>query len=66
MKEILQILNLRITYCPHWVGIEDGKMIVNHFEIGSQHEIEGQYLPSEIYRQLIEFVKQVELAHREK
>lgn len=65
MNETLQILDLRIAYRPHWVGIEDGRVVYDHFEIGSRHEIEASYLPRELHMQLLEFVKQVELAHDE-
>lgn len=66
MKEILQILNLRMVYEPHWVGIEDGKVIYDHCEIAASHEIEVRYLPKELYAQLREFVEKVEQAHDRK
>ena len=63
MQETLQILNLRILYEPHWVGVEDGKIIYDHFAIGTSHEIEGVYLPKELYYPLMQFVENVETAY---
>ncbi len=63
MKEILQILNLRVIYEPHWVGLEDGKVAYDHFEIAAQHEIAAGYLPKELHLAIREFVEKVEQAH---
>jgi hypothetical protein len=67
MKEILQILNMRISYDPHWVGIDDdGKLAYDDFEIGGCHEIEAKHFPADLYTQVVMFVKKVEQAHSER
>lgn len=66
MKEILQILNLRLVYNAHWVGMEDGKVKYDCFYGFGGHEIEARYLPKELHKQLVEFIEKVEHAHDEK
>ena len=62
MDEMLQILNMRITYEPHRVGIEGSKVVYDHFDLGT-HEIEARYLPEGLRKQLEKFIIDAEAAH---
>ena len=62
MDRIMQILNMRVAYEPHWVGIEGGKVVYDHFDMGT-HEIEARYLPEGLREQLEKFIIDAEAAH---